>query len=238
MNGKKHKKAPSWAVILVAAGQSKRLKSKVPKPFLPMDRKRTMLDLCLASFKKVPGLAYAIIVTRKPYMEKAIQAIYRQRLAGIVTKGGEQREDSVRRGLMVVPPGVQYVLIHDAARPLATPGLIRRVLESVKRHGAVIPVVPVKDTLKLVSKEKVVKTLDRSRIWAVQTPQGFKLQELKRAFLKVGSKASHLTDDAAVAEAAGLKVQVVEGDPHNFKVTTPEDLRHAKELIRRGRKGT
>ena len=217
----------------MAAGQSKRLKSRVPKPFLPMVRKRTMLDLCLASFKRVPGLAYAIIVTRKPYMEKAIQAIYRQRLAGIVTQGGEQREDSVRRGLMVIPPGVQYVLIHDAARPLVTPGLIRRVLEGVKRHGAVIPVVPVKDTLKLVANERVVKTLDRSQIWAVQTPQGFKFQELKKAFLKVGSRASRLTDDAAVAEAAGLRVRVVEGDPHNFKVTTPEDLRHAKSLIKR-----
>ena len=217
---------------MVAAGQSKRLKSKVSKPFLPLDRQRTMLDLCLASFKKVPGLAYAIIVTRKPYMEKAIQAIYRQRLAGIVTKGGEQREDSVRRGLWVVPPGVQYVLVHDAARPLAGPAVIGRVLEAAKRHGAAIPVVPVKDTLKLVEGDKVVRTLDRSRIWAVQTPQGFRFQELKKAFRKVGRNASRMTDDAAVAEAAGLRVRVVEGDPHNFKVTTPEDLRHAKELIR------
>ena len=219
----------------MAAGQSKRLKSKVPKPFLPLAGKKTMLDLCLASFKKVPGLAYAIIVTRKPYMERAIQAIYRHRLAGIVTKGGEQREDSVRRGLHVVPPGVQYVLIHDAARPLATQALIGRVLEATQRYGAVIPVMPVKDTLKLVNDHKVVKTLDRSRIWAVQTPQGFRLQDLKKAFVKAGSKASSMTDDAAVAEAAGMKVRVVEGDAHNFKVTTPEDLRHAKQLI--GKKG-
>ena len=217
----------------MAAGKSKRLKSKVPKPFLPMVGKRTMLDLCLASFKKVPGLRYAIIVTRQPFMETAIQAIYRHRLAGIVTKGGEEREDSVRRGLQVMPPGVDYVLIHDGARPLATPMLIERVLEATKRYGAVIPVVPVKDTLKLVKRDKVVKTLDRSKVWAVQTPQGFKYRDLKRAFAKVGNRASRLTDDAAVAEAAGLTVQVVTGDIHNFKVTTPEDLRHAKSLIKR-----
>ena len=220
---------------MVAAGQSKRLKSKVPKPFLPLAGKKTMLDLCLASFKKVPGLAYAIIVTRKPFMERAIQSIYHQRLAGIVTKGGEQREDSVRRGLHVVPPGVEHVLIHDTARPLASPALIEKVLQATRRYGAVIPVVPVKDTLKLVAGDKVVKTLDRSRIWAVQTPQGFRFKDLKKAFRKVGSRVSRLTDDAAVAEAAGWKVRVVEGDVHNFKVTTPEDLKHAKELIRKGK---
>lgn len=215
----------------MAAGQSKRLKSRTPKPFLYIDHRRTMLDMCLESFRKIPGLAYVIIVTRHEYLEQAIQAIYRWKLAGIVTKGGVEREDSVQRGLEVVPPGVKHVLIHDAARPLVSPGVIHRVLEGATRWGAAIPVIPVKDTLKMVSGGKVVKTLDRSKIGAVQTPQGFKLSILRKAFKKLGRRASHLTDDAAVVEAAGMKVRVVEGDLLNFKVTTPDDLRHAKDLV-------
>jgi len=224
-------KTRPWAAIIVAAGQSKRLKSNVPKPFLYVDHRRTLLDMCLESFGKVPGLAYVIIVTRQEFMEQAIQAIYRWKLAGIVTKGGAEREDSVRLGLEVVPPGVRHVLIHDAARPLVSPGLIQRVLDGAVISGAVIPTIPVKDTLKIVRKGRVVKTLDRTKIGAVQTPQGFKLMVLKKAFKKVGKRASRLTDDSAVVEAAGIKVRVVEGDLLNFKVTTPDDLRHVKDLV-------
>ena len=228
-NSKRNQKP--WAAVIVAAGQSKRLKSRVPKPFLYVDHRRTMLDMCLESFRQVPGLAYVIIVARKDYMEQAIQAIYRWKLAGIVTKGGDEREDSVNQGLKVVPPGVKYVLVHDAARPLVSPGVIQRVLDAAMKSGAAIPVIPVKDTLKILSKNKVVKTLDRTKIGAVQTPQGFKLSVLKKAFQKLGRKAARLTDDSAVAEAAGFKVKVVEGDLLNFKVTTPDDLRHVKDLV-------
>ena len=231
MKSSQRKKNQPWAAVIVAAGQSKRLKSRVPKPFLYVDHRRTMLDMCLESFGKVPGLAFVIIVTSKDYMEQALQAIYRWKLSGIVTKGGEEREDSVRNGLEVVPPGVGHVLIHDAARPLVGPAVIERVLEAATRSGAAIPVIPVKDTLKVLSNGRVVKTLDRTKIGAVQTPQGFKLATLKKAFRKIGRKASKLTDDAAVVEAAGMKVKVVEGDLLNFKVTTPDDLRHVKDLV-------
>lgn len=211
MKKKRLKKTPPWAAIIVAAGQSKRLKSRVPKPFLYIGPRRTMIDMCLETFRKVPGLACVVIVTRTECLERAIRAIYRWKLAGIATKGGAEREDSVQKGLKVVPPGVKYVLVHDAARPLASPGLIHRVLKATIQTGAVIPVIPVKDTLKLVAGGRVVRTLDRSKIGAVQTPQGFKLATLRKAFKKLGPKASYLTDDAAVAEKAGIKVKVVEG---------------------------
>ncbi len=231
MKSTKRKASNPWAAIIVAAGQSKRLKTRMPKPFIYIDHRRTMLDMCLESFGKVPGLAYVIIVTREDYMEQAIQAIYRWKLAGIVTKGGKEREDSVLKGLEVVPQGVKTVLIHDAARPLVSPLVIQRVLDAAKRSGAAIPVMPVKDTLKVISQNKVVKTLDRTIIGAVQTPQGFKLAILKKAFKKLGRRASRLTDDSAVVEAAGIRVKVVEGELLNFKVTTPDDLRHVKDLV-------
>ena len=231
MKKKKTKSALPWAAIIVAAGQSKRLKSSVPKPFLYVDHRRTLLDMCLESFRQVPGLSYVVIVTQDEYMEQAIQAIYRWKLAGIVTKGGAEREDSVRLGLEVVPPGVKHVLIHDAARPLVSPGVIQRVLEAAVKSGAAIPVIPVKDTLKIIANGKVIKTLDRTKIGAVQTPQGFKTVILRKAFKKLGKRASLLTDDSAVVEAAGMRVKVVQGDLLNFKVTTPDDLRHVKDLV-------
>jgi 2-C-methyl-D-erythritol 4-phosphate cytidylyltransferase len=169
-------------------------------------------------------------VTRKDYVGRAVGSLSRLNLSGIVTLGGEQREDSVLLGLKVIPPSVKYVLIHDAARPLVSPRVIERVLKAAVQSGAVIPVVPVKDTLKVVSNDKVVKTLDRSSLRAVQTPQGFSVVSIKKAFQKIGKRASGLTDDAAVAEAAGMKVRVVDGDGLNFKVTTQEDLRYAREL--------
>jgi len=105
-------------------------------------------------------------------------------------------------------------------------------LNETKKSGAAIPVVAVKDTLKVVAGDKVVKTLDRSIMRAVQTPQGFRTELLKKAFQKLGRKASTMTDDAAVLEAVGGRVKVVEGDVVNFKVTTPEDLKQAKELLK------
>jgi 2-C-methyl-D-erythritol 4-phosphate cytidylyltransferase len=224
-------KTHSWAVLLVAAGQSKRLKSPVPKPFLYLDLKRTLLDLCLAAFKRVPGLAHVVIVTRPDYFVKAGKALTEAGLSGTVTAGGQEREDSVLSGLRVVPPGVKMVLVHDAARPFVSNEVIKRVLTETTKSGAAIPVVPVKDTLKVVAGNKVVKTLDRASLRAVQTPQGFQIEVLKKAFSKLGKKASLMTDDAAVAEAAGFKVKVVDGDSLNFKITTPDYLKQAKELL-------
>ncbi|HVM31950.1 MAG TPA: 2-C-methyl-D-erythritol 4-phosphate cytidylyltransferase [bacterium] len=224
-----------WAAILVAAGKSTRLKSPLPKPFLKLDAKRTMLDMCLQSFKKVKGLACVVVVTQKDYLEKAIGHLYRQGLAGIACVGGKEREDSVLRGLLVVPKGVQTVLVHDAARPFVSPELIHSVLESAVLSGACVPGLPVKDTLKVVQKNTVAHTLDRDTVMAVQTPQGFRTELLKRAFLKVAARRSRFTDDAAIAEAAGFSVRLVEGDPLNFKVTTPDDLARARHLARGGR---
>jgi 2-C-methyl-D-erythritol 4-phosphate cytidylyltransferase len=231
MKRKPSKRTPTWAAILVAAGRSTRLKSHAPKPFLYLDTRRTMLDMCLEAFRGVPGLCYVIVVTSEDWLEQAVQAIHRWKLSGIVTLGGAEREDSVRDGLRAVPPGVRYVLIHDAARPLVSPDVIERVLEATFRSGAAVPVLPVKDTLKVLNNGKVVKTLDRAKIGAVQTPQGFKVASLKKAFKKLGRRASKMTDDSAVVEAVGVKVRAVQGGPLNFKVTTPDDLRHAKDLV-------
>ncbi len=140
----------------------------------------------------------------------------------VVVAGGATRSASVRAGLAQVPVGVEAVLVHDAARPMAHPGLFAAVLEALSggADGAVVAV-PVADTLKRVGPEgRVVATVDRADLWAVQTPQGFRLDILRAAH----AGEPEATDDAGLVEAAGGRVVVVPGDRRNLKVTEPADL--------------
>jgi 2-C-methyl-D-erythritol 4-phosphate cytidylyltransferase len=137
--------------------------------------------------------------------------------------GGERRRDSVAAGLAVAPPDVARVVIHDAARPLASPGLVQRVIGALGSAGAdgAIPALAVRDTLKRVEGDLVVATVDRSRLVAVQTPQAFRFDALVSAHRADDDDA---TDDAALVERAGGMVVVVPGEERNLKVTYPADL--------------
>jgi len=146
-----------------------------------------------------------------------------------VVSGGATRADSVRAGLAAVPADAAVIVVHDAARPMATPGLFASVVDAVRSgdiDGA-IPVVPVADTLKRVEGGRVVATVDRDGLVAVQTPQAFAAAALRAAHAGGGEA----TDDAGLLEAAGLTVAAVEGDPGNLKLTRPEDLALAEALV-------
>ena len=152
--------------------------------------------------------------------------------ADIVVAGGESRAASVGRGLAVVPEEAEVVLVHDAARPLTTPAVFEAVLEALIEDGVdgVVPGVPVHDTIKQVdTAQTVTATLDRTTLVAVQTPQGFRADALRRAHAAGGTDGA--TDDAVLVEAAGGRVRVVPGDPGNLKITTPEDLAVAERLL-------
>jgi 2-C-methyl-D-erythritol 4-phosphate cytidylyltransferase len=143
--------------------------------------------------------------------------------------GGATRSASVRAGLAAVPPDADIVVVHDAARPLASAELYRRVIAAViDGADAAVPGVPVSDTLKRVAGNLVADTVDRSSLVAVQTPQAFRAAVLRRAH----ADEPDATDDGAVVEAAGGKVVVVAGDPDNLKITTPSDLIVAAVLLR------
>ena len=144
--------------------------------------------------------------------------------------GGERRRDSVLAGLEQVPASVSHVIVHDAARPLATPDLVRRVIDRLLAGGvdAVVPVVPVRDTLKRVGDGWVVETVDRRGLAAVQTPQGFKVEILRAAHRADPADAS---DDAVLVERYGGSVATVEGESANLKVTYPGDLVLAEALL-------
>jgi 2-C-methyl-D-erythritol 4-phosphate cytidylyltransferase len=150
--------------------------------------------------------------------------------ADVVVEGGATRAESVRRGLAAVPDQAEVIVVHDAARPLASPDLFRAVIAAVTVGGAdgAIPALPVSDTIKVVNGETVTATLDRSVLVAVQTPQAFVGDVLRRAH----ARGAEATDDAALVEMLGATVRVVPGEPHNLKITTPADLGTAEGLLR------
>lgn len=153
--------------------------------------------------------------------------------ADVVVAGGPTRAGSVRAGLRAVGPDAEIVVVHDAARPLANPELFKAVVAALEPDGVAgaICAVPVTDTVKRVARARggdpsVVETLDRSQLVAVQTPQAFTIDVLRRAH----GGEPEATDDAALVEALGLTVSVVPGDPDNLKLTTPADLARAEQL--------
>jgi 2-C-methyl-D-erythritol 4-phosphate cytidylyltransferase len=143
-------------------------------------------------------------------------------------EGGATRSASVRNGLAAVPDDADVIVVHDAARPLASAALFAAVIDAV-RAGAdgAIPVVPVTDTIKRVDGARVIETLERAELVAVQTPQAFRADALRKAHAGAGEA----TDDAALVESIGGTVVVVAGDPANIKVTTADDLRVAEALL-------
>ena len=151
--------------------------------------------------------------------------------ADAVVEGGGTRTESVCRGVAAVPPTAEVIVVHDAARPLASEDLFRAVITAVTAGGAggAIPGVPVSDTIKVVDGSGcVTATLDRDTLVAVQTPQAFDADLLRRAH----AGGTQATDDAALVEALGATVRVVPGDPRNLKITTPADLELAEHLLR------
>ncbi len=174
-----------------------------------------------------------------PLWERARDALLLGGVDGVVVvgpvpggvPGGDRRRDSVLAGIRALPPDADAVLIHDAARPLATPELVRRVAARIVRGDVdgVVPAVPVRDTIKEVEADRVVATLERSRLVAAQTPQAFTIAALRRAHAVDPSDA---TDDATLIERCGGTVAVVEGEVANLKITFPEDLILAEMLLR------
>jgi 2-C-methyl-D-erythritol 4-phosphate cytidylyltransferase len=145
--------------------------------------------------------------------------------------GGRTRQESVRLGLGAVPRSADLVLCHDAARPLATPELFRRVVQGLRGMEGCVPVVPSPDTVKMVQAGRVVRTLPRAQVSLAQTPQAFVLSTLLEAHARALREGEEGTDDAMLVEAAGYAVAAVEGEVDNFKITTPEDLRRAEQVL-------
>ncbi|MGN1014210.1 MAG: 2-C-methyl-D-erythritol 4-phosphate cytidylyltransferase [Butyricicoccus sp.] len=148
----------------------------------------------------------------------------------LVVEGGESRAHSVYQGVLACPKEVGYVAIHDAARPLITPELIRKTVEAAKRDTAAALAVPVKDSIKRVKNGRMVENVDRDSIVAVQTPQAFDIDLIRAALCHVIQNNILVTDDCGAAEAIGQPTTIVQGDYNNIKITTVEDITVAEEV--------
>ncbi|WP_291314058.1 2-C-methyl-D-erythritol 4-phosphate cytidylyltransferase [Corynebacterium sp. UBA2622] len=215
--------------LVAAAGRGTRLGAPLPKAFVEL-RGRTLLERAVSGVEKA-GVVDRVIVVVSPDMEP----LARKSLGGhrvTFVHGGAERADSIYNGLRAARLEDANVLIHDAARALTPPEMIARVVRAAAESVAVIPVVPVADTVKEVAGEVVVATPDRSRLRAVQTPQAFDLRTLLRANEKYFSTRPDFTatDDASLMEWFGERVTTVPGDPLAFKITTPLDMRLAEAL--------
>ncbi len=215
------------SAIIVAAGEGRRFGAA--KQFAPLKGK-TVLDWCLEKFDKHEEVDKIILVLRSDWTGQEYLDRY-QKIATIA-RGGKKRQDSVYSGLSEVDNHeTEVVLIHDGARPLVGMELISRVIKATQKKGAVVPVIPVEDTVKWVEGHKVIRTENRKRLFRSQTPQGFSCSLLREAFIHARRDNFSGTDEAALLERMGKEVFVVPGDPKNIKITTKEDLRIAEAFI-------
>lgn len=213
------------AAIIVAGGRGERAGSPRPKQFVDLGGGRTMLDASLEAFLAVPAVTEVVVAVPAGFVD-AVRPSARVR----VVEGGARRQDSMARAFAEVSHDADVVLVHDAARPYVTARVIMDTAEAAARYGAAIAAVPVRDTVKRITAGEagavVRETIPREEIVLAQTPQGFRRDVLARAIAAAAD--SDVTDEAMLAERAGVAVHVVAGDVANLKITTPEDLMSAQ----------
>lgn len=214
-------------VVIPAAGIGKRFGSNKPKQFLEIDG-IPILQITLQKFQACDAIDCIVVVSHADFINEVTELIKKNNFTKIssIVKGGEHRQDSVWNGLKeIIKNDVEIILIHDAVRPFVTDALINNVINSSVKFGAAVPAVPLNDTIK-VSDENgfLIETLDRTKLFAIQTPQGFRKDLILKAFEKAFNDKFYATDDANLVERSGEKIKIVEGDYKNIKITTKEDL--------------
>lgn len=221
-----------WAIVL-AAGQGTRLAQagiKEKKQFLNYQGVPLFWH-SVRTFSRIPPLAGIILVFPQQECDDAENMVRELRdresigVPILCTTGGERRQDSVAHALAILPRECDHVLIHDAARPFFSASLVTGLLDKLSpERGGVIPACPVTDTIKQVNADSVVRTLDRSALAAVQTPQLFSRNILAEAHMQADSQGWTVTDDASMVEHMGREIACIPGEPANIKITNPEDL--------------
>jgi 2-C-methyl-D-erythritol 4-phosphate cytidylyltransferase len=224
---------PVSAAVIVGGGSGSRFGGD--KLTIPMAG-RPLLAWSLKAFQETEAISMIVLVapagSEERFQQIATDAGITKFIA--VVSGGSQRHESVSCGLTALPPSVELVVIHDAARPLVSPELITQCLEVAGGSGASAAAVPVTDTLHLADREKcAARTVDRTGLWAMQTPQVFRAAPLKELLLSVD--AGNPTDEVSVVLAAGWRVPFVENLQPNPKITWPEDFAVAEALLKNPR---
>lgn len=211
-----------------------RLGSGVPKAFVKVGG-RAMLSYSLGAVAQVNSIGEVVITVPEGF-ESAARAEAAAAGLGVpikVTPGGVERQDSVRIALALTSSESELVIVHDAARPLATPAIFEACLSAAARAGGAIAAIPVADTLKRVAggDNAIAATVARAGLWQAQTPQAFRRELLVAAHRRAASEGVVATDDADLVERTGARVEVVEGSTANLKITTPSDLAIVEAIV-------
>jgi len=218
------------AAVVVAAGRGERIGAP-DKVVLPLAG-RPMLAWSLRALEQAETIGLIVVVAGS-HTRQAVGSLVRDEgfaKVHAIVAGGERRQDSVGAGLEALPQGIEIVVIHDGARPLAEPELFDRCAVAAAECGAAIAATPVSDTLKRVTEGTIRGTVDRTGLWAAQTPQAFRLESLRTAMAV--SSGENVTDEARIYEVAGFPVAVVSSSLENMKVTHAEDIPVADALLR------
>lgn len=220
--------------IIVAAGQGKRMNTKVAKQYLPVHGK-PVLYYTIRAFEEsnVDQIILVVGTGEIEYVKKEIVDRFQFKKIIKIVEGGKERYHSVFHALEAVE-GSEYVLIHDGARPFVTSAIIERVVAGVKEYKACVVGMPVKDTIKVVDwTQKVIETPAREHLWLVQTPQAFSYSLIKGAYDKLFENSTcSVTDDAMVVEMmTDYPIHMIEGDYRNIKITTEEDIKIAEVFL-------
>ena len=220
--------------IIVAGGKGERMGPDVDKAFLSLGAKPVLVYSLLA-FEKCPDVDEVVLVVRKERIESArcaVQMFGCKKVIKIVA-GGNQRQQSVANGLAQIGAEAEMVAVHDGARPCVTPDLISETIKSACQYGSGVAAVKITDTVKEVEKGMTIsQTIDRTKLWRVQTPQAFKVALLRKAFEVVAKKKIKITDEAAAVELICDNVRLVQSSSSNIKITSPDDLVLAAALMR------
>ena len=220
--------------ILVAAGRGERMGGGRPKAFLPIGGRPILLRAALA-FEAAPSVDALVAVVPAADIDAARDILVAVSKVRAVVAGGARRQDSVLEGMKQAPDGFEgVVLVHDAARPFVEPELIDAVARAARENGAALPALPLVETVKRIREGRVVETIDREELAGAQTPQGFRFALLARAYEAAFRDRVTLTDEAMAVERLGEVVVAVPGSSRNRKLTTPEDMAWAEELLRQG----
>ena len=221
------------AVVIPAGGVGRRLGNRTPKQFLRVGG-TTILARTVTHFTRHPAVGDVVVVAPAAHLART-----RRALAGVggrtrlqVVPGGVERQESVWLGMQAVPDSAAVIVVHDAVRPFITRALIDHVVSAARAGGAAICARPIAETVKRVRDGLVEATLDRTALWAVQTPQAFRAAVLREAHEKARRDGYLGTDEAMLVERLGQPVTVVPGLADNVKITTPDDLKRAKETVR------
>jgi 2-C-methyl-D-erythritol 4-phosphate cytidylyltransferase len=213
------------AVIIAAGGSGKRFGSEKGKQLFEYQGKPIIIHTIENFINNVDQI---IVVIKKEDQQLLREKLKEFNLAvDAIVEGGAERYDSVINGLAKLSADITHVMIHDGARPNITVSLIERLRTALKEHQAVIPVIPAVDTIKIIKDNIVVNTPDRSQLFHVQTPQGFEVELIKKAYKSV--VLADCTDDAMVVERFGTAVYAISGEENNLKITRKDDLQ--KSLI-------